>query len=211
MHLSLLKILSIWSQAYKHRVLLPILLAAMLLPWEAKGQAPPQTPMTISEAFSFLAVEKTIAQRGASILKSYRRETADEDYIRGIQSYARAKGKFDGVIAQLKAELVLEGANRPSVNFQQALKAASEERIGFTTYVEKLYVEETAGTRNVFFITIFATVLEYLPNLNDVVMTIWQEYRQAKSDRQQEIMSQLDDYKWQSFDEVKLIRKREEK
>ena len=185
--------------------LMVMLALAILGPVGASSLADTGTPTTLSEAIGFLAREKTVGESGVAILKSLKSEITRMEYLQGFKQYAQAKAKFDGVIRQLEAEFTQEDSPQTSTDLQHALQAAAEERITFTKSIDQLVEKQTVGGKAVPFVAIFTTVAALLEPLTNSVIKIWQEYRQASTERRQEIQRQLQDVTWRPFNDIEAI------
>ncbi len=65
--------------------------------------------------------------------------------MHGIQLYADAKAEFDGLIAQLRLDIIEGRDPTKSAKFDAALQAAAKSRIAFTNFVGDEIVPENRG------------------------------------------------------------------
>ena len=107
-----------------------ILLIAVLISWNATALAASSPGYTHGEIMRTLAEEKTLGEQGASLLNQYAKDN-QALYVQGIMLYAQAKAKFDGLIEQLKADLVDGRRPDKSPGFEEALQRAVEQRKAF--------------------------------------------------------------------------------
>jgi hypothetical protein len=159
---------------------------------EAKSVAP-----TRGDVIRVLAEEKTLGEAAVSLLNQYAKDKPPV-YAKGIVLYAEAKAKFDGLIEQLKADL-LDG-RRPdqSTPFQQALQGASEKRKALFDYVVQKVVPPATGTKGIQERLVAAASL--IPGADAV--TLWREFRDGKNAHREEIRRQLDAQKWLPFERL---------
>lgn len=111
--------------------------------------------------------------------------------------YIDAKAAFDGWIVQLKIGLTAGGNINDSDAYKNALQKASEKADAFFKYVTALYEKDVKIKATP------AIIAAILPSLTDAGIKIWQEYTRAEEVRRKEIKKELDNLKWQSFEEIK--------
>src|SRR4051812_34373058 len=87
-------------------------------------------PSTLSDALSFLKHEKSAAEQYGVILVTVAKDDT-RLYVRGIKLYADAKAEFDGLIAELRFDLLNGQDPAKTTKFNDALKAAAEKRVAF--------------------------------------------------------------------------------
>lgn len=158
-----------------------------------------QATAQYSEAVRILAREQSLAESYAGLLNEFGRQNI-EKYARGIELYANAKADYDGLIEQMRAHLIKGQPLEQSEQYQQIMKSAAEKRIAFTNFVSKEVIPQEQGTR--FPAAIFTAAKELIPDLTNAGKTIWEEYRKAKEQEKQEILTQLNGFKWKSFDKI---------
>jgi hypothetical protein len=168
--------------------------AASVLGFSTSAQQPESE--TLSDAIRFLAHEKSAAEQYGVILFTVARDNASV-YIRGIKLYADAKAEFDGLIAELRFDL-LNGQNpAKSAKFSDTLKKAAEERVAFTSFVSE-QVDKLPGARPG-----LPDVIEVVPDLikaiTDSGLSIWNAFREGSKQRRDAIMSELEHLEWRSF------------
>src|ERR1700738_2739873 len=112
------------------------LLVAAVLAWVLciSVRAQQSEPGTLSDAIRFLAHEKSAAEQFGVILITVAKDNPGL-YVRGIKLYADAKAEFDGLIAELRFDLQSGQEPATSAKFNEALKAAAEKRVAFTSFV----------------------------------------------------------------------------
>ena len=110
---------------------------------QADAAAGDNTP-SLSDAVGVLAKEQSAAEQYAVILATVGRKDVDS-YVRGIQLYADAKAEFDGLIAQLRLDLIEGHDPTKSPKFDAALQAAAKSRIAFTNFVSGQVVGKIQG------------------------------------------------------------------
>ena len=157
-----------------------------------------ETGPSLPEAMRFLAHEKSAAQQYAVILSTVAKNDAAL-YVRGIQLYADAKAEFDGLIAELRIELETGQEPAKSVKFNQALKAAAEKRINFTSLVssEVDKLQARPGLED-----LIQVVPDLLKAITEAGLSIWKAFREARKERRDAILSELELLQWRPFAEL---------
>src|SRR5215472_15601184 len=88
------------------RVLITALLWTPALGWPSWAQGTESSStVTPSEAIRFFAHEKSAAEQYTVILSTVAKNDVAQ-YVRGIKLYADAKAEFDGLIAELRFDLL---------------------------------------------------------------------------------------------------------
>ena len=124
----------LWEAHMARRVFLAAVLSGTF-PGSLKAQpTQPCNAGTLSDAIGFLKHEKSAAEQYGVILFTVARNDAGV-YVRGIRLYADAKAEFDGLIAELRFDLLNGQDPAISAKFNDALKEAAEKRIAFTSFV----------------------------------------------------------------------------
>jgi len=154
-----------------------------------------------SEAIGFFAKEKSLAKSYAEIIVEFKKENIDY-YGKGVLLYANAKAEYDGLIEQLKANLIRDEELGGSPDFQAKLKKAAETRVAFTSFVSDKFIRDDPQRKNPLILAAIATVPELIDALNKVGKSIWQEYRNVSRERKQEIINLLNTNKWKQFHEI---------
>ena len=156
-----------------------------------------------ADAVEFLAKEQSLAETYATILKEFGRKDI-EKFARGIELYGKAKADYDALIARLQFDLVKGNAPDASAEFQQKLDKAAVQCVEFTNFVAKEFImvdpkaRAAAGA-----LAVITTVQELLPPLLDAGIKIWQEYLKGNAQEKQQIIDQLDSYRWKMINEIK--------
>ena len=118
-------------------------------------------------------------------------------YLQGIKLYADAKAEFDGLIAELRFDLQSGQEPATSAKFNEALKAAAEKRVAFTSFVSD-EIAKLQGARPG-----LPDVIQVVPDLVKAIteagLSVWKTYHQAAKERRDAILNELDQVKWQSF------------
>lgn len=161
---------------------------------------PPTDASTLSSAVAFLTHEKSAAEQYAVILATVGKDDAAR-YVRGIQLYADAKAEFDALVAELRFDLVSGSNLATSPKVSDAMQRAAEKRVAFTSFVSDQIVAKQPGTKPG-----LPDVIEVVPNLvkaiTDSGIAIWKAYHDAGKERRDAILSELDQLRWRSFEEV---------
>jgi hypothetical protein len=166
---------------------------------QAVVPAPP-APASYSEAVQFLAHEQSAAEQYAVILDRFGKNDTTR-YVQGITRYADAKADFDGLIEALKTDLI-DGRNpSSSPKLGDALRAAAEKRVAFTTFVADKVVGDTEGARGVL-PDVIKVVPDLIKALTESGISIWKEYSTAGKERRDAIRDELDHLKWKSFADI---------
>ena len=157
-------------------------------------------PATYSDAIQVLAHEQSDAEQYAVILNRFGKKDPSR-YVQGIARYAEAKADFDGLIEALKTDLIEGRDPSASPKLSEALRAAAEKRIGFTTFVTDQVVGSTEGARGVLPNEI-SVIPDLVKALTDAGISVWKEYAAAGKQRRDEIRDQLDHLKWKPFADI---------
>lgn len=168
--------------------------AANLLP-QAKATA--DDAPSLSDAVGVLAKEQSAAEQYAVILATVGRKNIDA-YVRGIQLYADAKAEFDGLIAQLRLDLIEGHDPTKSPKFAAALEAAARSRVAFTNFVTDEVVRKTEGAKPGL-IDVVKVVPDLVTAITDAGLKIWNAYSTASRERREAILSEIDHLRWRSF------------
>jgi hypothetical protein len=175
------------------RLLIAAVLASVLC---ISVRAEQSEPGTLSDAIGFLKHEKSAAEQYGVILITVAKDDAGV-YVRGIRLYADAKAEFDGLIAELRFDLLNGQDPAKSAKFNGALKEAAEKRVAFTSFVSA-QVDKLPGARPG-----LPDVIEVVPDLikaiTDSGLSIWNAFRQARKEDRDAILSGLEHLEWRSF------------
>jgi hypothetical protein len=175
------------------RLFVAVVLASVL---GVSVRAQQSAPGMLSDAIGFLKHEKSAAEQYGVILFTVARDDAGV-YVRGIKLYADAKAEFDGLIAELRFDLLKGQDPAKSTKFNDALKEAAEKRVAFTSFVSA-QVDKLPGARPG-----LPDVIEVVPNLIKAItesgLSIWNAFRQARKEDRDAILSELEHLEWRSF------------
>ncbi len=149
-----------------------------------------------SDAIRLFAHEKSAAEQYGVILVTLGKSNVAL-YLQGIKLYADAKAEFDGLIAELSFDLQSGQQPATSAKFNDALKAAAEKRVAFTSFVSD-EIAKMQGARPG-----LPDVIQVVPDLVKAIteagISVWKTYHQAAAERRDAMLNQLDQLKWQSF------------
>ena len=101
---------------------------------------------TFADAIRLFAHEKSAAEQYGVILVTLGKNNVAL-YLQGIKLYADAKAEFDGLIAELRFDLQSGQEPAASAKFNEALKAAAEKRVAFTSFVSDEIAKGTNGLK----------------------------------------------------------------
>jgi hypothetical protein len=174
------------------------LLIAAVLAWVLciSVRAQQSEPGTLSDAIRFLGHEKSAAEQYGVILITVAKDNPGL-YVRGIRLYADAKSDFDGLIAELRFDLQSGDDPAKSAKFNEALKAAAEKRVAFTSFVSG-EVDKLGGARPGL-PDVITAVPELVKAITDAGISIWNAFRQAQKETRDAILSELEHLEWRSF------------
>ena len=142
-----------------------------------------------------LAEEKRLAEQGAVLLNRYAKDN-QALYAGGIVLYAQAKAKFDGLIEQLKVDLLEDRWPAQSPWVREALQQAIEHREAFWDFIVKEVVIPPEGKG----LPARPAIKALFDALIDDTIKVWREYRDGKAARHEDIWRQLDAQKWLPFE-----------
>jgi hypothetical protein len=178
------------------RLLIAAVLASVLC---VSVRAQQTEPASLSDAIRFLGHEKSAAEQYGVILITVAKDNPGL-YVRGIKLYADAKSDFDGLIAELRFDLQSGEDPAKSAKFNEALKAAAEKRVAFTSFVSG-EVDKLGGARPGL-PDVITAVPELVKAISDAGLSIWRAYHDASKERRDAIMSELERLEWRSFGEL---------
>lgn len=153
--------------------------------------------MALSDAIRVLAREKSEAEQYAVIVSMVREKNRAE-YPRGMMLYADAKSTFDGLIEQLKFNLLNGNDPTTSDPFKSALRNAVEKRVAFTAFVSEKIVGPTRLGKSIV-PNIITIVPQLITAITDAGLAIWKAFHASSQERRNAILRQLDELKWQPF------------
>jgi hypothetical protein len=153
-------------------------------------------PGTLSDAIRFFGHEKSAAEEYGVILSTVAKDDAGV-YVRGIKLYADAKAEFDGLIAELRFDLLNGQDPAKSLKFNDALKTAAERRVAFTSFVSA-QVDKLPGARPGL-PDVIDVVPELVKAITDAGISIWNAFRQARKENRDAILSELQHLEWRSL------------
>jgi hypothetical protein len=186
-----------WERFVARRVLLGAVVPTTL--WGSARAQQTQPAGTLSDAIRFFAHEKSAAEQYAVILSTVAKNDAVL-YVRGIKLYADAKAEFDGLITELRFDLQTGQEPARSAKFNTALKEAAERRVAFTSFVSDK-VDKLQGARPG-----LPNVVQAVPDLvraiTDAGLSIWRGFREARRERRDAILNELEHLEWRSFAEL---------
>src|SRR5580704_11157079 len=162
-------------------------------------RAEQSAPASLSGAIRFLGHEKSAAEQYGVILITVTKDNPGL-YVRGIKLYADAKSDFDGLIAELRFDLL--GGQDParSAKFDEALKAAAEKRVAFTSFVSG-EVDRLGGARPGL-PDVITAVPELVKAISEAGLSIWKAYHDAGKERRDAIVNELAHLEWRSVAEL---------
>jgi hypothetical protein len=160
-------------------------------------------PATYSDAVQVLAREQSAAEQYAVILDRFGKSDPSQ-YVKGIIQYADAKADFDGLIEALKTDLIQGRNPSASPKLGDALRAAAEKRVAFTTFVGDQVIGNKGGAQGVL-PDVVSVVPDLIKALTKAGISIWKEYSAAGKARRDEIRDELDHLKWKTFADITKI------
>ena len=164
------------------------------------GGATAADEATLSDAVRFLAREKSAAEQYALILSTIEK-TDTARYLRGIKLYSDAKAEFDGLIAELKFDLITGQDPALSTKFTDSLKGAAEKRVAFTTFISNEVVDGFNGERGGM-PDVLNVVSELVKAITNAGLSIWKAYQNAGKVRRDAMLNELSHLEWRSFSEL---------
>jgi hypothetical protein len=172
------------------------------------AQQPPLGAASGSEAFRVLAREQSLAESYVVLMEAVGKEDV-RHYAEGIRLYAGAKAEFDGLIEQMKQDIIQRVPFDDSEKFQAVLHTAVERRLAFTRHVDKIVETLPPGTRPGIADYLVGGAAELISAITDAGKAIWEAYwtvqeaeREDRETRRKETLAQLDALKWKPFHEL---------
>ena len=164
------------------------------------GACTQTTEASGSEAFRVLAKEQSLAESYVGLWNTLGKGDFRR-YADGIRLYASAKAEFDGLIEQMKQDLIQGRPLDRSTKFNTILQSAVEKRMAFTRHVDETVDAMAEGTRR--------GVKDYVGSaaalisaLTDAGKVIWDEYQESEEVARKATLAQLDALKWKPFHEL---------
>jgi hypothetical protein len=152
------------------------------------------------QAVDSLALEKTLAEGCASILKTFG-DDAPMARVQAQRLYARARADVDGLIVLLAVDLSSERAPAEAPELVQRLKAVVEQRQALCRYVEATVgaalpdASERAPAADL----LAQGSGEPTGSLIEATVQIWQAYRAAAEPARETIVAELEGTRWRDY------------
>lgn len=184
-----------------YRAICLIWLLLVLVTFWGVACAQEQPAADDSEAYRILESEKALAEDIAGLLKEFK-ERDLQAYAEGLQLYAFARGDFNGLIEQIKHNLIAEEEFEQSETFRFKLQSAVNKRMAFTRHVHEKVIKPLGddGTKGIpVLAALLADPAKLISAITEAAKTIWQEYRKIQDTRRKEMLDQLDEMKWVNF------------
>lgn len=158
--------------------------------------------LTWRDAVKVLAEERTFAESGAGLLKTYAKDD-QAALIEGQKLYAGAKARFDGLIEQLLLDLAEDRNPEESPDMKVVVDAAVETRLAFSRHVEATLSDRQDGTpKNAWVDALAKGAGEIVAALIDGGIKIYQTYQEASAVRRETIATRVEQQRWRTFSEV---------
>jgi len=156
--------------------------------------------LTWRDAVRVLAEERTFAESGAGLLKTYAKN--DRALIEGQKLYAEAKAKFDGLIEQLLLDLAEDRNPEDSPDMKVVVDQAVETRLAFSRHVDATLPDVEGKPKNVLVDALAKGAGEIIAALIDGGIKIYQTYQEANAVRRETIATRVEQQRWRAFSEV---------
>lgn len=183
-------------------------LALLLLVAVGAHAERPPTEATRSAAFRVLAREQSLAEAYVVLMDSVGKADIHR-YADGIRLYAGAKAEFDGLIEQMKQDIIQRVPFDQSEKFPAILHTAVDRRLAFTRHVDGIVETLPPGTRPGIADYLAGGAAELISAITGAGKAIWEAYwtiQQAEhvdqESRRKETLAQLDALKWKAFHEI---------
>lgn len=157
------------------------------------------SPSALPEAMQFFAHEKSAAEQNAVILATVEKGNTSQ-YLRGLQLYADAKAEFDGLIEELRADLLTQQEPTKTAKFAEMMTRAADKRVAFTSFVSD-EVDHFHGARPGL-PSVIRAVPDLIKAITDAGLSIWNAYRDAARERRDVILNELERQRWQAVGEL---------
>lgn len=151
-----------------------------------------------SEALQLLRNEQSLAERYVVLLETVRNNDFNR-YSDGVRLYAIAKAGFDGLIEQMKQDIIKGVPFDHSAKFQTVLQTAVARRLAFTQHVDEIV--EVVGVRS--------GVTDHIAGagglqsaLTAAAKAIWDSYWSVQESNRKETLAQLNALKWRAFHDI---------
>jgi hypothetical protein len=132
------------------------------------------------------------------------KKTDPAGYERGVGLYMDSEMRFNGLIEELKVDLIAGEDLARSAKFGAELQELAETRVAFTTFVKQERRDKLKGAR-ADLPDVAKTVTELVKAATDTILSIWKAYHENDEKRREELLNELEHLKWQPFSE--LIKK----
>jgi hypothetical protein len=126
-------------------------------------------------------------------------EITKQDYRRGQSLYAEARAAFDGWIDQLMFEVQAGGANGLSHQYETMEEVAQTKGNTFIAFAREQFQGQSRGIAADALRSSFATMRE-------VGQGIVKGFTQVSGPERQQVMAQLQGYKWPAFEMIEQER-----
>lgn len=156
--------------------------------------------LTWRDAVKVLAEERTFAESGAGLLKTYAKDD-QAALIEGQKLYAEAKARFDGLIEQLLLDLVEDRSPEDSPEMKVVVDAAVETRLAFSRHVDAT-LPDLEGGKNILVDALAKGAGEIVAALIDGGIKIFETYQGASLVRREAIATRVEQQRWRAFSEV---------
>ncbi len=166
----------------------------------AQGEREDQS---LAKAIGAFSKEQALAEDYVGLMKTIGR-VRFQDYADGIRLYATARAEFNGLIEQLKQQLIQHAPPQSSEAFEAALNSAVNHRMAFTVHVDEMvdaFKEDGHELRPGVGDYIKATG-ELVKILVDAGNTFWEAYSKISESKRQETIDQLESLKWKRFEQL---------
>jgi hypothetical protein len=158
---------------------------------------PPQPALTFADAIAIMAEKRSAAEGSVALLKRYRPQDFEARWL-----YARAKAGFDGVIAQLRADLASAESPRLTPRFRQRLEDAAKRAHAFGSYADKALDETVpAGSKSVLR-ALVGELDKLITALVDGGIAIFREADRVGHRRRQEMAARIEQERWRSYSDI---------
>ncbi len=165
------------------------------------GARADEATVTGSEAFRVLAKEQSFAESYVVLFKTVGKKDFRR-YADGIRYYASARAEFDGLIEQMKQDIIQHDPFGRSEIFQAVLRTAVERRMKFTRHVDETVEALGVGEGRRVVKDYVASAAELLSIIGKAAKAIWDEYWAIKETRRKETLAQLEALKWKAFHKI---------
>jgi hypothetical protein len=156
--------------------------------------------LSLREAMSRLAGEKTVAESHGSVLKTHVTEPSAQ--IQGQRLYDEARARFDALIQQLLLDLTSANEPKDSAELRRTLEAATERRAAFCRFVDD-QVPREEGSKDLLGIgDALKAGAAVVTKLIEAAVDIWKEFRRGNELKRETIRNQVEATRWRPFAEL---------